>query len=112
MIKHAADESAPLLTAVERVERAFTRITANQTVTAEQQAWLDRIHAHLVENLSIQPDDFDLIPIFQREGGLAAARRAFGPQHRHPPPGDAQSALFCQCAPLFSYAQRANQRVK
>ena len=80
MVKHAADGQQPLLTAVERVERAFERVTANQTFTEPQQAWLDRIRTHLVENLSIEPDDFDLIPIFQREGGLVAARRAFGPR--------------------------------
>ncbi len=80
MVKHAADEHQPLLTAAERVERAFERVTANQTFTEPQQAWLDRIRTHLVENLSIEPDDFDLIPIFQREGGLVAARRAFGPR--------------------------------
>ncbi|KAB2908722.1 MAG: hypothetical protein F9K40_04195, partial [Kofleriaceae bacterium] len=51
-----------------------------QTFTEPQQAWLERIRTHLVENLSIEPDDFDLIPIFQREGGLTAARRAFGPR--------------------------------
>ena len=80
MVKHAADEHQPLYTAAERVERAFARVTADQTFTDPQQAWLDRIRTHLVENLSIEPDDFDLIPIFQREGGLVAARRAFGPR--------------------------------
>ncbi len=78
MVKHAADEHQPLLTAAERVERAFTKVTAGQTFTEPQRAWLERIRTHLVENLSIEPDDFDLIPIFQREGGLTAARRAFG----------------------------------
>jgi len=80
MVKHAADEHQPLYTAAERVERAFARITANQTFDDAQRAWLDRIRTHLVENLSIDVEDFDLIPIFQREGGLVAARRAFGPR--------------------------------
>ena len=80
MVKHAARDEEPLLTAAERVERAFVRVMAGQTFTVEQRQWLDRIREHLVENLSIEPDDFDLIPIFQREGGLVAARRAFGPR--------------------------------
>lgn len=80
MVKHAADAHQPLLTAAERVERAFLRVTAGETFTAPQQAWLDRIRIYLVESLSIEADDFDQIPIFQREGGLVAARRAFGPR--------------------------------
>jgi type I restriction enzyme R subunit len=31
----------------------------------------------MVENLSIEDEDFDLVPVFTRDGGLAAARRAF-----------------------------------
>jgi type I restriction enzyme, R subunit len=78
MVKHAADEHQPLLTAAERVATAFDRLTAGQTFTGDQQKWLDRIRAHLIENLSIDADDFDIVPIFSREGGLAAARRVFG----------------------------------
>jgi type I restriction enzyme R subunit len=56
MVKHAADEQQPLLTADARVNRALAGLTVG----------LDR-------------EDFDLVPVFQRAGGLAAARRAFGP---------------------------------
>lgn len=80
MVKHAADEHQPLLTAVERVERAFTHITTSHTFTVEQRKWLDLIRSHMVENLSIDRDDFNDIPIFSREGGLSAARRVFGDQ--------------------------------
>jgi type I restriction enzyme R subunit len=80
MVKHAANATAPLLTASERVERAFEKITRGQTFTPDQQHWLDRIRAYLVEGLAIDPTDFNLIPIFEREGGLAAAQRAFGPR--------------------------------
>jgi len=78
MVKHAADEKQPLLTAQDRVQRAFERITSGRTFTAAQQRWLERIRAHLVENLSIDPEDFDVVPIFSRDGGLPAVRRAFG----------------------------------
>jgi type I restriction enzyme R subunit len=80
MVKHAADEHQPLLTATERVEQAFQRITAGHSFTVEQQQWLDRIRIHLVENLSIDREDFDLVPVFTREGGWTAARRVFGNQ--------------------------------
>src|SRR5712691_2778821 len=50
MVKHAADEQEPLLTAGERVERAFRKLLAGQTFSQEQQLWLDRIRAHMIEN--------------------------------------------------------------
>ena len=40
--------------------------------------WLDRIREHLIENLSLEREDFDLVPVLQRAGGLAAAGRTFG----------------------------------
>ncbi len=77
MVKHAADEQQPLLTAAERVERALQKLAAGESFTPDQQKWLDRIRIHLVENLSIDREDFDLVPVFTREGGWTAARRAF-----------------------------------
>jgi type I restriction enzyme R subunit len=78
MVKHAARAEEPLLTAAERVDRALARLTAGTPVPAAQQPWLDRIRAHLVENLSIDREDFTLMPIFAREGGWKAANDAFG----------------------------------
>ena len=79
MIKHAADGQSPLLTASERVEHAFQRITAGKTYTAEQQQWLDRIRKHLRENLSIDKEDFEELPIFNRYGGWGKVSKVFGP---------------------------------
>ena len=31
----------------------------------------------MIENLSIDREDFELVPVFTREGGWAAARRVF-----------------------------------
>ena len=78
MVKHAADEQAQLLTATERVEKAFERVTVGQTFTPDQTKWLDRIRAHLRQNLSIEREDFELIPIFADAGGWGAIRRVFG----------------------------------
>jgi len=76
MVKHATDEQSPLLTAEERVERAFLKVIAGKTFTKGQQQWLDRIKAHLAENLSIDEDDFEL-PIFSRFGGWKKANGIF-----------------------------------
>jgi type I restriction enzyme R subunit len=77
MVKHAADEARRLYTAEERVKMAFARITAGRTFTPEQQQWLDRIRAHLVANLSIDQQDFDLVPVFEQAGGWGRANRVF-----------------------------------
>jgi type I restriction enzyme, R subunit len=77
MVKHAAEEEQPLLTAEERVDRAISKITAGEVFTPVQQQWLERIRAALVENLSIDEDDFDALPVLQREGGWGRANRAF-----------------------------------
>jgi len=78
MIKHAAKEEQPLYTAGERVERSFAKVAAGKSFTAEQSQWLDRIKAHLTENLSIDEEDFDVLPIFSRAGGWARANGVFG----------------------------------
>jgi type I restriction enzyme, R subunit len=78
MVKHAADEEEPLLTAEERVDRALAQISAGHELSQEQHRWLDRLRAPLIESLSISRDDFDLIPIFTREGGWRPADDAFG----------------------------------
>lgn len=80
MVQHAADEHRPLLTAAERVEVAFAKIAKGHAFTPDQQNWLDRIQQHMRENLSIDEEDFDLIPIFSNAGGLGAARKVFGVQ--------------------------------
>lgn len=80
MVKRAEDGQSPLLTAKERVERAFASVIAGKTFTAEQQQWLERIRAHLVETLSLDQEDFDFFPIFTRFGGWGKASKVFAGQ--------------------------------
>jgi type I restriction enzyme R subunit len=80
MVKHAADEQLPLLTAAQRVERAFVQILAGRTFTPAQQQWLERIRQHLVANLSIGRADFDDIPVLADPGGWVPADREFDGQ--------------------------------
>jgi type I restriction enzyme R subunit len=77
MVKHAADKQNPLLTASERVERAFVAVGSGRTFTSEQQQWLERIKAHLAENLSIDKEDFEVLPVFTRFGGWKKANGIF-----------------------------------
>ena len=78
MVKHAAREEEPLLTAEERIHRVLDRMVASASLTPEQLLWLEKIRAHLIENLSISKEDFDIIPIFSNEGGWGRANRIFG----------------------------------
>ncbi len=71
MVKHAASTQNPLLTAAERAARAIEVISAGRTFTEAQQKWLSRIESHLAENLSIEQDDFDYIPVLSDPGGWA-----------------------------------------
>jgi type I restriction enzyme R subunit len=77
MVKHAAREQEPLLTAEERVRKALAMITAGREFTVEQAKWLDRIKSHLIENLSISQGDFDLVPVLSNPGGWGRANRDF-----------------------------------
>jgi type I restriction enzyme R subunit len=77
MVKHASREEEPLLTAEERVARAFDRLTRGQEFTLEQQRWLGRIRHHLVANLSIDQEDFGNVPVLHSAGGWGNADRAF-----------------------------------
>jgi type I restriction enzyme R subunit len=79
MVKHAADDGQPLLTARERVEQAVNRLSGvlPLPLSQQQQQWLDRIKDHLTQSLSIEQDDFDMIPVLANAGGWGAADRAF-----------------------------------
>jgi type I restriction enzyme, R subunit len=80
MVKHAADEQQPLYTAEERVKLAMAKITSGKNFTPEQVQWLERIEGHLAENLTIDPDDFDGLPVFNRVGGWGRANKVFAGQ--------------------------------
>ncbi|MBZ4644192.1 MAG: type restriction enzyme subunit [Deferribacteres bacterium] len=78
MIKNAENKDNPLLTVEERVNRAIESLTSQYDFTPEQLKWLGYIREHLLVNLAIEKENFDLIPVFERHGGLAKARKIFG----------------------------------
>lgn len=77
IVKHAAEQQQPILTAEERVNRAMDCIIAAQTFTTEQLQWLSLIREHLIKNLCIDEADFDLTPLLGMRGGRAKARQVF-----------------------------------
>lgn len=77
MVKHAVREEEVLTTAEERVARALGKLSFGKALTEPQTKWLDRIRAHLIENLSIDREDFDAVPVLADAGGWGRADRDF-----------------------------------
>jgi type I restriction enzyme R subunit len=67
IIHHAATGSE-LLTAEQRVNKAMMKVRSGHAFTDEQEKWLELIKRHLTENLIMEKDDVDCLPIFVREG--------------------------------------------
>ena len=67
-----------MLTAEERVNRAMDKFLAANKLTPEQIQWLSLVREHLVKNLSMDEEDFDLTPLLEMRGGKAKARKVFG----------------------------------
>jgi type I restriction enzyme R subunit len=78
MVKHAAAEKSPLWTAEERVESALLKVVEGKMLDYEQRRWFSYIRDHLIQNLSIDMQDFDHVLVFERAGGLKKAKRVFG----------------------------------
>ena len=78
MVKHAATVESPLLHAETRVDNAISKITESRSFNSEQNQWLQLIREHLIKNLTLDQEDFDLIPIFEARGGLGKAKKVFG----------------------------------
>jgi type I restriction enzyme R subunit len=77
MVKRAAVDTSPLLTSEERVNHAVDRVIAGRQLTDAQATWMEYIRQHLVQNLSIDREDFDAIPILSGHGGWGRANRVF-----------------------------------
>jgi len=67
IIRHAAMGSE-LLTAEQRVAKAMMKVKSDRAFTQEQERWLELIQRHLTQNLLIEKNDVDSLPIFTREG--------------------------------------------
>ncbi|MBE9503797.1 MAG: hypothetical protein IME96_06445 [Proteobacteria bacterium] len=44
------------------------KIKSDRAFTQEQEKWLDLIRRHLIQNLLMEKEDVDSLPIFTREG--------------------------------------------
>jgi type I restriction enzyme R subunit len=83
MVKNAAIAATPLLTAEERVNAAVEQISITRVLTDDQSRWLEYIRQHLVQNLSIEREDFEVVPVLSDHGGWRRANRTFDGQLTH-----------------------------
>lgn len=79
LVKHAG-EGDELLSAEKRVDQALAKVTAQRILTMDQEKWLDLIRSHLVENLAIDREDFELITFTRAGGSWGRVNRDFGGQ--------------------------------
>jgi type I restriction enzyme R subunit len=67
IIRYAA-KGGELLTVEQRVNKALMKVKSDRSFTEEQNKWLDLIRRHLIENLLMEKEDIETLPIFTREG--------------------------------------------
>ncbi|MGY1681989.1 type I restriction endonuclease subunit R [Geodermatophilus sp. SYSU D01176] len=77
MVKWAVIDGSSLLTAEERVAAAVAHVAAGRLLTDDQKKWLEYIRQHLVQNLTIDREDFDNVPVLANRGGWGRANKVF-----------------------------------
>ena len=77
MVKHAAKETEPLLSPDERVNQAILKVTSGKKLNEEQQKWMEYIKQHLKQNMTLDEDDFSIVPALTDRGGLNKFKKVF-----------------------------------
>ncbi len=76
IIKNAAADE-PLLEVNERVDKAINKLFSSKALTDEQSAWIQYIKEHLIQNLTLDKEDFEYSPILERHGGWGRFKKLF-----------------------------------
>lgn len=82
MVKHAAKETEPLLSTEERVNQAIQKVTAGKELNSEQQKWMEYIKEHLKQNMTLDEDDLNELPVFTDRGGLNKFKKVFPGEYK------------------------------
>jgi type I restriction enzyme R subunit len=81
MIKHAANETEPLLSPEERANQAILKVTVGKMLNDEQQKWLEYIKEHLKQNMTLGEEDFSIVPALSDRGGLNKFKKVFAGEY-------------------------------
>lgn len=76
LIKTAA-ENIPLMEVNERVDKAIAVLFEGKQLSNEQNNWVQYIKEHLIQNLTLDKEDFEYSPILERHGGWGRFRKVF-----------------------------------
>lgn len=76
IIRNAA-MNEPLLEVNERVDKGVEKLFAGRKLSEEQSAWIQYIKEHLIQNLTLDKEDFEYSPILERHGGWGKFRKLF-----------------------------------
>ncbi len=82
MVKHAANETEPLLSPEERVVKAILRVTEGKHLNDEQQKWMEYIKEHLKQNMTLDEEDLRKLPVFTDRGGLSRFKKVFPAEYQ------------------------------
>ncbi len=83
MVKHAANETEPLLSPEERVSLAIEKVTFGKVLSEEQQKWMEYIKEHLKQNMTLDEDDLKELPVFTDRGGLNKFKKVFSEDYKN-----------------------------
>lgn len=81
MVKHAAKETEPLLSPDERVNQAIQKVTAGKKLNYDQQKWMEYIKEHLKQNMTLDEEDFSIVPALSDRGGLSKFKKVFATEY-------------------------------
>jgi type I restriction enzyme, R subunit len=76
IIKNAAKKE-PVMDVSERVNKAIDKLFTKSKLNHEQMAWIQYIKQHLIENLTLDKEDFEYSPILERHGGWGKFKKVF-----------------------------------
>jgi len=82
MVKHAANETEPLLSPEERVNNAILKVTEGKHLNEEQQKWMEYIKEHLKHNMTLDEEDLRKLPVFTDRGGLSRFKKVFPTEYQ------------------------------
>jgi type I restriction enzyme R subunit len=66
------------MSAEERVNKAIRKVLGERTLTAEQSKWLELIRRHLIQNPTIEENDFELLEFEQIGATWKRVDESFG----------------------------------
>ncbi len=59
------------------MDGAIKKVLHGKKLSYEQNEWMKYIKEHLKENLTIDKDDFDNLPVFEQRGGVTKFKKVF-----------------------------------